>query len=188
MIDVGVNLIMNQELVDKISPERKRLWAAAHDDGSNNRFDVDAVADAATLSFSLSAVVAGIAGARKAYKNKDKSKEDLKAEKEARKINEVCDSLTAWMREYIHSAQNGMIDEKSLDYLSDILQELHEYNTAGKMVIFGKEELAELRKRITEFTSAIAKNKGYSPAEVSGPDDFYIIREQLIRQKEILVL
>ena len=186
MIDVGVNLIMNQELVDKISLERKRLWAAAHDDGSNNRFDADAVADAATLSFSLSAVVAGIAGARKAYKNKDKSKEDLKAEKEARKINEVCDSLTAWMREYIHSAQNGMIDEKSFDYLSDILLELHEYNEAGKLAIPGNEELAELRKSITEYTSSIAENKGYEPAESSESDDFYMIREQLLMQKELL--
>ena len=108
MIDVGVNLIIDQDLVDKISLERERLWAAAHDDGSNNRYDIDSVADAATLSFSLSAVVAGIAGARKAYKNKDKSAEDLKAEKEARKINEACDSLTAWLQQYIRSAQNGI--------------------------------------------------------------------------------
>ena len=188
MIEVGVNLTINQELVDKISLEGKRLWAAAHDDGSHNRFDGEAVADAATISFGLSAIVAGIAGARKAYKNKDKSKEDLKAEQEARKINEVCDSLTVWLQTYIRSAQNGRIDEKSFDYLSDILQELHEYNKAGKMVIPGKEELAELRKSITEYTSAIAINKGYGPVKVSGPDDFYIIRDQLLRQKEILVL
>lgn len=187
MIDVGINLIIDQELVDKISLERERLWAAAHDDGSNNQFDIEAVGDAATLSFSLSAVVACVAGAKKAYKNKDKSKEDLKAEKEARKINEVCDSLTAWLREYLRSAQNGTIDEKSLDYLSDILEELHEYNKAGKLLLPGKEELAELRKRITEYTAKIVENKGYEPAEAAGPDDFYMIREQLIRQKEILV-
>ena len=186
MIDVGINLIIDQELSDKISLERERLWAASHDDGSNNRFDVETVADAATLSFSLSAIVAVVAGAKKVYKNKDKSKDDLKAEKEAKKINEVCDSLIAWLQEYICSAQNGMIDEKALDYLSDILQELHIYNKEGKLAISGKEELAELRESITEYTSEIAENKGFGPAEVSGSDDFYMIRDQLIRQKEML--
>lgn len=186
MIDAGVSLVIDQELVDKISLEKGRLWTAAHDDGSNNRFDGNAVADAATISFGLSAIVAGFMGAKKAYKNKDKSEEDLKAEKEARKINEVCDSLTAWLQEYIRSAKDGMIDEKSFDYLSSILQELHEYNEAGKLAIPGKEELAELKKNITEYTSAIAESKGYEPAEASDSDDFYMIREQLLMQKKLL--
>ena len=188
MAQTGVRLEISQEIIQELSSEETKLWIAAHDDGSKNRINSDTIMDAATITFSFAAVVAGFLWLKKKFKNLGKTKEDLAAEKEAAKINGTCTALKQMLLEYLSAAQNGAIDEAAMDELIDTLEEMHGYQQSGKLIVSGRKELAEIRKSITEFTGSMAVSKAAPPPQpggAAGGDDFFLIREQLMRQKRM---
>ena len=189
MAQVGVKLEMNPEIIGKLSSGKEKLWLAAHEDGSKNRINGEAVAEASSYSFIFGFLAAGGMWIRKKFRNRGKTKEDLAAEKEAAKINRTSGALEEMLLEYIRAAQKGVVEEDSLDELIDTLEEMHGYHQAGKLSVPGRGELAELRKSITEYTAALAESRSAPPVrgmKLSGEDDFCLLREQLIRQKELI--
>ena len=188
MIHVGVNLDINPELVVRLSAGQK-LWSAVHDDGSKNRINGDVILEAGSYGTSFGILAALFMWIKKKYRNKGKTKEDLAAEKEAAAINRTCGALEVMLQEYLQSAQNGTIDEKGLDELIGTLEEIQEYNQTGKLIIPGTNELAEIRKSIERYTTAIAENKNSRLAHESkatGASEFLMIREQLVQQRELI--
>ena len=186
MTEIGVKLEMNPALIMKISSGEK-LWNATHDDGSKNRIDADTVLQAGTYGTLFGVLTALFMWTRKKYRNRGKSKEDFDAEKEAARINRTCGALEVMLLEYIRSAQNGMIDEETLDELIDTLEEMHGYDLAGKLQITNREDLTEIRKGITKYTDAIAKSKSAQTTQETGMTETYefdMIRDQLICQRE----
>ncbi len=190
MIRVGVQLTIDPEIIGKLSSGQNSLWSAAHGDGSENRINGEAVAETAEYSFSLAFLTAGLMWARKKFRNRDKTKQDLAAEKEAARINKTASALEAQLKDYLLAAQKGMIDEEALDDLAAVLEEMDGYDRAGKLAVPNVRELTEIRSRITDFTAAIEGKTAVPPrpdTEKPGQGEFGLIRKQLIRQKELIV-
>lgn len=186
MKSVHATLRINPEIVGKLGSGTGAFWSASHPDGSDNRIDADAVLEAGSYGIPLGILSALFQGIRKKYRNRGKTKEDLLEEKEAAKINRTGGALEEMLLEYIRAAQAGSVDEENLTELIDTLEEIQGYARAGKLKVTGKDELAEIRKSIADFTAApeegrTAQQGGFraEPAE----DEFGRIREMLIRQK-----
>ena len=183
LIRVGAKLYINPEIIRKLSSGNRELWCASHADGSDNRINGGAIADAATVSTSLGIISAVFQGIRKAFRNRGKTKEDLLAEKEAVKINKSCDGFDLMLRDYLRAAQEGSIETDDLDDLIEMLEEMEEYVQHGKLTVRSEQALAETRKSIVDFTAAMM---GGQPGGADGPsaNQFRQIREQLLRQKD----
>ena len=110
MIRVGVQLTINPEIIRELGSGQNSLWSAAHGDGSENRINGEAVAETAEYSFSLAFLTAGLMWARKKFRNRDKTKEDLAAEKKAAAINRASDALEEMLLEYLRAAREGEVD------------------------------------------------------------------------------
>ena len=188
MIEVGLNLDINPELLPDLDAGQK-LWHAAHGDGSDNRINPDTVLEASTYSAYAGALAALFMGIRKKFRNRGKTKADLAAEKEAAKINRTCGALEELLSEYIRSAREGQVDEETLGELTDALGEMKAYEQAGKLAVPGKAELAEIRKSIAGWTAAMAQGRPGRPAEPAAAgetNEFGLLREQLVWQRELL--
>lgn len=187
MVKTGAQLKANPEIIRMLSSASGTLWSAAHEDGSSNRINGDAVMEAATYSTSLGILSAVFQGIRKAFRNRGKTKEDLAAEKEAAGINKSCGALEAMLLDYIRSAQEGAIEDDDLDDLMDMLEEMQGYAQTGKLKVPGKKGLADICGSIADYTAAITGKQAASPAgtaDMQAADLFRSIREQLIMQKE----
>ncbi len=179
MTQTGAKLTLNPDIIGRL--EKGGLWSAAHNDGSDNRVNAQAIADAATVSASLGILAAAFQGIRKAFRNRKKTKADLMAEKEAVRINEACGSLDLLLRDYLAAAQKGMIAEDDLDTLTDTFKQMEAYDRAGTLLVPGRRELEEIGRSVAEYTSLLTGN----PAAVQGAKNgFCFIREQLSLQKE----
>ncbi len=107
----------------------------------------------------------------------------------AAQINRSCGALEATLATYLSAAREGKIDEEALDELIEALSELDGCAQAGKLVIAGENELIALRRNLTDYTAAIAQSRPSQPhksVQASGASEFSLIREQLVRQKELL--
>lgn len=186
MTNVGVKLEIDPVITEKLNSENEILWTAAHDDGSGNKINGEAVAYAASYDLNAGAITAGILGLRKLFRNRGKTKEDFAEEKEARRINDTCIAIKALLLEYIQFATNGEINEQSLFFLINRLEEIQEYYESGKLIIPGSGELAEIRRSITAFTAAIADGRSVRYSATAEDDGFRVIRESLIRQQEMI--
>lgn len=185
----GMKIQINPEWIKKLSSGKGELWSAAHDDGSNNRINGDTVLEAAGYGTGFGLLAAGAQWVRKLFRNRGKTTEDLEAEKEAAIINRTSGALEVMLLEYFRAVQDGVIHEEALDELIDTLEEMHEYHLAGKLIIPGEKDLADMRKGITEYTAAVAeKNCGKMPQvlRTQESDEFFLIREQLMIQKELI--
>ena len=188
MIQTGLNLEMHPDLTAKLSAGRK-LWQAAHEDGSANRVDADAVLDAAATDTCLGILTATAMWIRKKFRNRGKTREDFAAEKEAADINRSCDALDEMLLEYIQSAEKGMVDGEALDELIATLEEMQAYDEAGKLTLPDRASVSEIRKALAKYTAAIDERRSVRPAreaEPTGASEFRQIRELLLRQKELL--
>lgn len=189
MEHVNAKLSIHSETVQKLLMGKGVVWSAAHGDGSDNRINGQAIADTATVSSSAAAMVGGFQWIRKLFRNREKTGEDFAAEKEAVKINRACEALKQQLLDYLRSAQEGLINPEALDDLAKALEEIRGYHQSGKLIITGENELAEILKSITEFTESIAESKSIAPVQKTGgsaADKFSLIREQILRQKELL--
>lgn len=186
MAQTDVKLEVNPEIIQKLRPSNAALWTAAHSDGSDNRVNWNAVADADTIDTSLGVLTAVFQGLRKAFRNRGKTKEDFAAEREAAKINRTCGALSQMLLEYIEAAQTGVIDGESLDELIDVLEEMDGYCQAGKLTIPGERELLTLCKSIAAYTDALTGGDAQSiqRLEITVRRAFSLIRAQLIRQRQ----
>lgn len=184
----GLNPEMNQDLIAKLYAGEK-LWLASRDDGSGNRINSDVVMEAGSYSTSFGILTALLMWIRKKFRNRGKTAEDFAAEKEAAEINRTCGTLEVMLPEYIQSAQKGVIDEEELGELIDTLEVMQGYEQAGKLMIPGRKELAELRKSIAEYTGAIAESKSVQldrKAGTAGVGEFGTIRALLLKQMDLL--
>ncbi len=178
----------NTEWIEKLDAGQK-LWYAAHDDGSGNRINEDAVIEATVQDVSLGILTAAFLWIRKLFRNRGKTKEDLAAEKEAARINRTCGALEVMLPDYIRSAQEGGIGEEALDELIGTLDEMDGYDRAGKLTVPDMEELTGIRKSIEAYTKAIAKSRpeaSMQEAEATNAGEFGRIKALLVRQKECL--
>ena len=82
---------------------------------------------------------------RKTFRNRNKSNDDLQAEKEAVKINTTCDALEVMLEDYLKAAQHGTIDEESLTELIDTLTLMQKYRQGGTISVAGKPCQADWR-------------------------------------------
>ncbi len=127
-------------------------------------------------------------GIRKLFQNRNKTWQDLEAEKEAYRINKTCGALEEMLLEYIQAAQEGVaVDQESLDELIETLEEIHGYDQEGKLIIPGKKELSEIRRSIAAYMAAMAGNDTGRPAPEDtdlNVDEFLLIRDQLLKQKQ----
>ena len=119
MVYVGVFPEIDPETTEKLASETKKLWTAAHEDGSDNRVNGDAVLEASSYDLTFGFLAAGFMWVRKLFRNRGKTREDLKAEKEAAGINRTCGALEQMLLEYFRSAQEGAVDGEALDELID---------------------------------------------------------------------
>ena len=184
MVHTDVKLNISPEIIRQLGLEKESLWSAAHDDGSNNRIDGEDILESASYGTVFGIISAVFQGARKAFRNRGKTKEDFVLEKEAANINKTCGAFELMLRDYLQAAMEGRIDDDDLDDLIDMLKEMESYDRAGKLKNTGKKELTEICKSITEYTAAMAKTRPEQPIEAPAADQFRQIREQLIRQKE----
>ena len=91
--------------------------------------------------------------------------------------------------EYFQAAQEGSVPVETLDELICTLEEMHEYHLAGKLIIPGEKDLAEMRKSITAYTAMVSEKeygKRFQFSETPEGDEFFLIREQLIMQKKMI--
>ena len=86
MKDTGIHMEIHQEIIDKLSAGKGSIWIAAHNDGSDNKINEDAILDTASYSIFLAVLSTIGQSLRKMFRNKKKSHEELAAEKEAAKI------------------------------------------------------------------------------------------------------
>ena len=187
MAQFNAKLAIRPETAGKLSRDGQKLWCAAHKNDSGNKIITDSVIEASTYDVSIAAASAGFNWLKKLFKNRGKSREDIAAEKEATRINNTCTALEEELLEYIDAAKNGTVNEADLDELIETLDEMHGYEQAGKVAGAGRQELAEIRRSIEEFTAAITESLGVAPQTVAaGNDDFESIRNQLARQKELI--
>ena len=183
-----LDLDIHPEVIRKLSSEDSKLWLAAHEDGSDNRINGDTILQASGYATEFGVIAAVSQGIRKLFRNRNKTWQDLEAEKEAYRINNTCGALKVMLLEYIQAAQDGLpADPESLDELIDTLEEMHGYDQEGKLVIPGKKELSEIRKSIAAYTAPMTGNDiGRLAPEDKDPnaDEFLLIREQLLKQKQ----
>lgn len=173
-------LDIDPEIVTKLSSEDSRLWLAAHEDGSDNRINGDVILHASTYGTGFGVIAALSQGIRKLFRNRNKSWQDLDAEKEAYRINNTCGALEEMLLEYIQAAREGTaVDREALDELIDTLEEMHGYCQAGKLMIPGEKELSEIRKSIAAYTAATTGND-----TDPNTDEFLRIRELLMEQRQ----
>ena len=187
MANVGVKLETNPEIIRKLSSAKGGLWTAAHDDGSKNRINEEAIMDAATVGMTAGILTAIFQGIRKAFRNRGKTKEDLAAEKEAKNVNMTCGALEVMLLDYFRTTQEGTLDEETLDDLIGTLNEMQQYAQAGKLKVPGEKELSEICRSIAGYTAALSGRE--QPQTVKAfctQDAFGFIRDQLVRQKEWL--
>ena len=169
------------EIIKKLSSEDSRLWRAAHADGSDNRINEDTILEASAYGTDFGIIAAVSQGIRMLFRNRNKSRQDLKDEKEAFRINNTCTALNEMLLEYLQAVQEGSaVDEESLDELIDTLDQMHGYYQAGKLTVPGEKELSEIRKSIEDYT---AETTGSPAGQTPGADEFVRIREQLLKQK-----
>ncbi len=180
MTSTGKKMELNPAIIDQL--EKGGLWTAAHQDGSDNRVNADAIGDAASVGTSLGVLTAVFQFGRKAFRNRNKTREDLVAEKEAVGINATCESLNLLLRDYLRDAAEGRIEEDDLDTLMDTLKRMEEYDQAGKLLVPGKAVLTAVAGSIAKYTAALTGD----PAQAPGANLFGFIREQLTRQKKVL--
>ena len=189
MKDTGIHMEIHQEIIDKLSAGKGSIWIAAHNDGSDNKINEDAILDTASYSIFLAVLSTIGQSLRKMFRNKKKSHEELAAEKEAAMINRTVGALEEMMLEYIQPATKGSVDEEALDELTDTMGEIRGYYQAGKLKITDQNAMAEIRKSIMKFTNAMAEAKHVAiPAEPdrAGKDEFCVIMKQLAMQKELI--
>ena len=178
MMQEGMKLVIDPEILRKLKGEETHLWRAAHEDGTDNRIDGDAVLEAAGYHEIFGILAAGIMWVRKKFRNRGKTKDDFAAEKEAAKINRTCGALEEMLLEYLRAAQEGRTDPELLEELTDTLREMSGYEKAGKLVVPGRKELTEICRSIAEYTGAAES------AAAPAADEFARIRELVERQKE----
>ena len=187
LIDVKPRI--NQEIIAQLKAEKAGFWVAAHNDGSGNRVNWEAVADAYTVGILIGTATTIFQGLKKAFKNRNKTKRDLEAEKEAEQVNQTCVALEQMLLEYFEAAQKGLIEEESLDELIGTLQDIDGYYLSGKLVVPGEQALSEIAKSIEEYTAAIEQSNGVRSARETGvalSDRFNQIWELLLLQRELL--
>ena len=187
MAQFNAKLAIRPETAGKLSRDGEKLWTSAHKDDSDSRIITDSVIEAGTYDVSIAAASAGFNWLKKLFRNRKKSREDIEAEKEATRINNTCTALEERLLEYIEAAKDGTVDRAALDELIETLEEMHGYEQDGKVAGAGRQELAEIRGSIADFTAALAESLGAAPqAAAAGADDFESIRNQLARQKELI--
>ena len=182
------NMEIHPEIIRKLSTGDGQLWRAVHDDGSDNRINGDVILEASGYGTGFGIIAAVSMGIRKLFRNRNKTQQDLKAEKEALRINNTCTALDEMLLEYIQAVQKGAaVDQESLDELIDTLEEMHGYYQAGKLVVPGEKELSEIRKSIEKYTAETTGSQSDRPAgddPAPDADEFVLIREQLLKQKQ----
>ena len=182
-------LEISPEIISKLSSGDSKLWLAAHEDGSDNRIDGEAILNTSSKYGEWFGVIsAAFQGIRKLFRNRNKTWQDLEAEKEAYRINKTCGALEEMLLEYLQAAREGTAaDQESLDELIDTLEEIHGYYQSGKLVVPGEKELSEIRKSIGEYTAAITGDHPVQSAQdgqKANADEFVLIRELLLKQKQ----
>ncbi len=181
----SARLRIQPEIIEKIRSGSGGLWHPAHGDGSDNRINEDVIADTATVSFSLAFLTAGLLWARKAFRNRKKTRQDLAAEKEAARIQKTIGALEERLLAYLRQAQEGTVGAETLDDLIDVLEETHAVYQTGKLIVADQAALAEIRKSVQDYTDALAESKAAPAVPAQGEDDFERIRNLLIRQKQL---
>ena len=179
---------INPEIIRKLSTGNGKLWYAAHDDGSDNRINGDVVMEASTYGAEFGFFAAAAQWIRKKIKNKGKTQDDLAAEKEAKRINNTSGALEEMLLEYFRAAQEGRVGKETLDELIDTLEEMRGYYQSGKLKVPDMSILTEMRKSIAGYTAVLAAESG-KPVQETEPrdaDEFSQIRNQLIRQRELI--
>ena len=188
MAQTGIKLEVNPEVIRKLRSSDAVLWTASHKDGSDNRVNWNAVADADIVGgASLGFLAAAFQGLKKAFRNRGKTREDFAAEKEAAKINRTCGALSQMLLEYMEAAQAGSIDRESLDELIEVLEEIDGYDQAGKLKIPDDKAMLEIYKSITAYTAALIEGGNAQPSqgiEITARPAFRLIQAQLIQQRE----
>ena len=182
-------LEISPEIISKLSSEDNKLWLAAHEDGSDNRINGEAILNTSSKYGEWFGVISAVfQGIRKLFRNRNKTWRDLEAEKEAYRINKTCGALEQMLLEYIQAAREGTAaDQESLDELIDTLDEIHGYYQSGKLVVPGEKELSEIRKSIEEYTAEITSDRPVRAAQdgqKANADEFVLIRELLLKQKQ----
>ena len=179
---------IHPEIIRKLSSGDSQLWHAAHNDGSDNRINGDTILEASGYGTEFGIVAAVSMGIRKLFRNRNKTQQDLKAEKEALTINNTCGALDEMLLEYIQTVRKGAAaDQGLLDELIDTLEEMHGYYQSGKLIVPGEKELSEIRKIIEEYTAETAGSHSDRPArhdQNPDADEFVLIRELLLKQKQ----
>lgn len=180
-----LDFTIDPTLISKLGAE-KRLWSAAHDDGSKNRINEDAILEAGSVSLGILTALA--LWCRKRFRNRGKTKEDLAAEKEAARINDTCGALQEKLLEYFQSAQKGRFDDEDLDDLIDTLDEMRKHDEAGKLSTAGRQELYEIRDAAAGITAALGGTGSAGQAwktTARSAGGFGAVRDELIRQKSL---
>ena len=187
MTQTGRKLEIDPAVAEKLGIGGEALWTAAHGDGSDNRINGDVVLEASAYGADVGLLAAGAQWIRRLFRNRGKTRADLAAEKEAAGINKTCAALEQMLLDYLRDAQEGRVDAEALTELTDTLEEMQAYSRAGKLRVPGAKELTAIRESITAFTSALAEEAGVPvrTAEVPDADEFALIREQLLTQKEL---
>ena len=176
---------LHPDIIGKLSSGGGQLWHAGHDDGSGDRINGDKVLEASSYGTEFGVIAAVSMGLRKLFRNRNKTREDLEAEKEALRINNTCGALNEMLLEYIQAVQKGApADRELLSDLADTLDEMHKYYQAGKLAVPGKRELSEIRKSIGEYTAGMTGERPAGQDQSPDADDFALIREQLLKQKQ----
>ncbi len=189
MVQVGTTLRISRETEGKLDSESCMLFRAAHEDGSDNRINGDAIVEATTCHWAMGLLTGAAQVIRKAFRNRGKTKDDLAAEKNAARINRSAGALREMLIEYIGLARQGMIDEELLDDLAGTLEEAHNDRRAGSLIITEDSMLKEIADSIGDFTAAIGESMHMGPAQKpqgSGEDVFSRSRDQLVVQKRLL--
>ena len=160
-----------------------RIWRAAHDDGSADRINGEAVLEAASYHTIFGILTALGMWFRKKFRKRGMTKADLAAEREAAEINRTCAALDVMMKDYLLAASEGRVEQEALDELTGVLAEMDGYDRAGKLALPGRAALQAIRERITAFTADFA---GAPAAPEPGAGEFRLIRDQLLRQQDLL--
>ena len=182
------NMKINPEIIRKLSAGNGKLWSAVHQDGSDNRINGDVVLEASTYGAEFGFFAAAAQWIRKKVRNRGKTQDDLAAEKEAIRINNTSGALEEMLLEYFRAAQDGSVGKETLDELIGTLEEMKGYYQSGKLKVPDMSILTEIRKSIAGYTAALAAESGkpVQETETRDADEFSLIREQLIRQRDLI--
>ena len=182
------NMKINPEIIRKLSTGNGKLWSAAHQDGSDNRINGDVVLEASTYGAEFGFFAAAAQWIRKKVRNRGKTQDDLAAEKEAKRINNTSGALEEMLLEYFRAAQDGSVGKETLDELIGTLEEMKGYYRSVKLKVNDEKILTEIRKSVAEYTAVLAAESGRPVQVADSPDtdEFSLIREQLIRQRDLI--